>query len=173
MFVFGTAGMPGGGQGTRGAYKEVWLNGSNSRGTALITEDYGEFPAGNITDSYFITNVAFVQKERFSVVQCFNDKNYIYAFGHDPLASMVTVDFTVFMGSCDGANSLGLGTLLAMYSVGRLTQSLKPAKVRLGMANILVEGFIVGMATATYNPEFNLQSFQVNMLLPSTATGGG
>lgn len=173
MFIFGTAGMDGG-RGTRGAYSEMWLNGGDSKGTALIPPGGGEYPTGSKSDSFFITDISLTQRERFSVVQCFDDKNYIYAFGHDPLGSMVTVDFTAFLGTCAASGGGdGLTALLKMYSENRLTSSLKPAKVRLGSGALLVDGFIIGMTTGSHKPEFNLQNFQASLIIPKCANGGG
>lgn len=170
MFIFGTADM--GGTGTRGAYKEMWLSGKNGKGSALVVNN-SSYPSGGANDKYFVTNVAMTQKERYSIVQCFDDKNYIYAFGHDPASSMITVGFMAFLGRCDssGTDGDGFQRLLALYSNTRITKYLKPVKVKLGGALTLLEGYVVGMSTSTANAEFNLQGFEMNIIVPK-AIGG-
>ena len=172
MFVFGTDSSE---QGSRGAYREVWVNGTDSGGTTLALSG-GTYPNRESSQNQplFVTDISMTQKERFSVVQCFNDRNYVYAFGHDPMGSMLTMRFAVFLGSCgsgDGDAYTGLNRLLGMYKDGRLTQSLKPAVATIGMAQSIFTGFVVGMSTSTMNAQLNLQSFEVNILLPRVSGG--
>ena len=168
MFIFGTADT--GGKGTRGGWSEMWLNGANGKGTVLMPPGGNKYPAGSPSDTFFVTDISITQKDRFGVVQCFNDRNYMYGFGHDPLGSMLDVRFVVQLGNCSG-DSPGLGQLLAMYAQGRITKSLKPAKLNIGFSGQILDGFIVGMSSSTANAQLNLQSFDVGIVLPQVLKG--
>jgi hypothetical protein len=118
---------------------------------------------------FFITSVSFAQKEKYHVVQCFNDRNYTYAFGHDPLASLVEVQFTVFLVNGDNDFGSALQTLVAAYKANRL--SARPAYATLTLGALRVKGFVVGMQTATMDPHLQTQAYTVLLLLVEAQDG--
>jgi hypothetical protein len=122
------------------------------------------------SDPYLITSINFAQKEKYHIVQCFNNRNYTYAFGHDPLASMVEISLTVFLttfsGSGDDGTNVfaqGLQTLTKHYRDNRLSK--QPQYAVLTMDRFTLEGFIVGMSSNTIDQEHNMQSFTLMMIL--------
>ena len=122
------------------------------------------------TAPFFISNVSFAQKEKFHVVQCFNDKNYVYAFGHDPMDSLVEVVFTMFLTDYNGASfGASLKTLTRAYGKSRLSQNPNYATLTLGAFTL--QGLVVGMRTGTEDAEHNLQSFSVTLLLVEAQNG--
>lgn len=121
-------------------------------------------------DNVVVTGVEFAQKEKFGLVQCFNNNVFTYAFGHDPINSMITVTATAFLINSSGtANSDAMRLPLYGYNRGRLSASLKASQVSIGGS--VLTGFIVGMSSATQDPEFNLQTVTVNLLAVSVADG--
>jgi hypothetical protein len=120
--------------------------------------------SGARTDPFFISAIGMTQKEKYHVVQCFMDKNYTYAFGHDPRSSLIDVTFTMFLTGADG---IGFGdslkNMLKAYYESRLSASPDYASLTLG--NAFMQGFVVGMSSSTQDPEHNLQSFTIQLLL--------
>lgn len=122
------------------------------------------------TTPYFVSNVSFTQREKFQVVQCFNDKNYVYAFGHDPMSSLVDVVFTLFLTDYNGTSfGAGLKTLLGAYGKARLSKKQEYATLTLG--TVTLQGFVISMRSATEDGEHNLQSFSVTLLLVEAQNG--
>jgi hypothetical protein len=163
MYIFGTDGTQ-----TRGCFHEMSLNGKGSLGAYLVLAGLKQSPQA----PFFVTHVGFAEKERFNVVQCFNDRNYVYAFGHDPQSSMVSVHYTAFLARPDAGVSGSkptVTTFLETYDKARLSKSLTRADLHI--ANTLLHGFVVGMESSTQNPETNTQSFQIVLLLTEAQTG--
>jgi|688.fasta_scaffold122559_3 hypothetical protein len=180
MLVFGT------GTTSRGCHRE-WMQGYViGRGAFLSLPDGQIYPtvAGSGSGSgssgvgpwavdtgseFFITGVTFAQKEKYHIVQCFNDRNYTYAFGHDPLASLVEVQFTVFLVNGDNDFGSAVQTLVAAYKANRL--SARPEYATLTLGKLCVQGFVVGMQTGTMDPHFQTQSYTVFLLLVEAQDG--
>jgi hypothetical protein len=165
MYIFG------GRDSMRGCYMEKKLNAEQSCG-AILTMKGVKYPAKH--QPLFVTNVSFAQKERFSVVQCFNDHNYVYAFGHDPTSSMLTVRFIVMMAGGDGQPAATSGNdplkkMLAGYSQGRLVNNLQRSSLTIGTT--VLSGFVLGMESSTVSAEFNLHSFDLTLLLAENQKG--
>lgn len=154
---------------SRGCYVEMMQKVGVIGGATLTLPGGGMLPA-NSTDPVFITGVNIAQKERYSIVQCFNNKNYAYAFGHDPTVSVMNVTFIVFM-STQGGTVFGdsLKTMLNAYKNARISESTKYATLSIG--HLAVQGFVVGMDSGTVDTEHNTQSFTVQILLVE-AQGG-
>lgn len=122
------------------------------------------------TTPYFVSNISFTQREKFQVVQCFGDYNYVYAFGHDPVNSLVEVVFTMFLTDYSGTSfGASLKTLTQAYSKARLSKNLEYATLTLG--SVTLQGFVVGMRSGTEDAEHNLQSFSVTLLLVEAQNG--
>ena len=118
-------------------------------------------------DPMIVTGVSFSQKEKFHVVQCFNDVNHTYAFGHDPMASMISVQFIVFLVGSKGkggAFSNGVNRMLKAYRTGRLSQNQK--YIELFFGNQVLKGFLVSMSSSTSDAHHNLQAFTMDLICP-------
>lgn len=162
MFIFG------GPDSKRGCFMEKIINGEASAG-AVLNVAGTEYPQTH--EPFFVTNVSFAQKERFSVVQCFNDTNYVYAFGHDPMSSTLSVRFVMFLAGNKSTPGDGvLDSVMELYTKGRLSTNLTRSTLSIG--STVLKGFIVGMESSTMSPEFNLQSFDATILLAESYKKG-
>ena len=159
MYVFGND------KHGRGCFREI--NGDIARIGSAVYLDLagGTIPEpGSRVTPFIVTSVSFSQKEKFSVVQCFGDRNYTYAFGHDPTASMLEVTLTSFLAGTGGTSYGGaLKQAVAAYRKARLSMSKK--LVKLTMGSLYMEGFLVGMTSATQDQEHNLQSITFVIML--------
>ena len=98
-------------------------------------------------------------------MQCFSDHTYTYAFGHDPLSSLLTIDCVGFLVNDDGTDwSNIIDTYANAYKAARLVESLQVGKVFVGSGAPLT-GFIVGMQTQTADAHHQLQNFSMTLLL--------
>lgn len=156
----------------RGCFREIMGEQTKIRAAAYLSIGGNTYPRPDTgsTEPYFISNFSIGQKEKYNVVQCFGDRNYTYAFGHDPTASMAEITFTMFLTDPSGTefgNSLAL--LTRSYERSRLSQYPAYAFVTVGSATY--KGFIVGMTSATQDQEHNLQSMTFLMLLVEAQKG--
>lgn len=127
-------------------------------------------PAANLhigtkNSPYVITAVDFSQKEKYSFVECFDDRVYTYGFGHDPKASFISVKFVAFLASPDGGFSNSVNLLADAYSKSRLSKAKSPAKLIIGGSTYW--GFVVGFESSTVNAEYNIK--EVVLLLAITS----
>ena len=163
MEIFGNS------SGVRGCF--VNFNFNNSTMGARLS-----LPGGALTvkispsQPYVVTGLTFGQKEKYHLVQCFDDTVHTYAFGHDPASSIVSVEVTGFIieGGPHGRHrrrgshsSLFTDTLEA-YAASRLSQIPEYGYVYLGQA--VLKGFLIGMSSSTIDPQFNLQRFTFDLL---------
>lgn len=159
----------------RGCFVVFRMNASEGRGARL------DLPSGSLPEedyAYPLTVVGFTmnQQENFSLVKCFGDHVYTYAFGHDPAASTMQIEFVgmlragvtkVLMQSGGGGSGGGISKLLtdlpSKYERGRLYKSLAYSNFLVGGA--VFKGFLVGMSSNTMSPEHSLQSFTMTLQL--------
>lgn len=166
----------------RGCFREIMGEQTQIRTAAYLTMGGSTYPTMNGTgdnatadtsgtpDPYFISNFSIGQKEKYSVVQCFGDRNYTYAFGHDPTASMAEITFTMFLTDAGGTKfGDSLKTMTKAYAESRLSKYPNYAFLTVGAATY--KGFIVGMSSATQDQEHNLQSLTMLMLLVEAQDG--
>lgn len=152
----------------RGCFLEVsGLAGGRTLGTgARFSVAGAQLQQGD----YFISAIQYAQREKFNIVQCFGDRNYVYAFGHDPQNSVMEVTFTAFLTNQSGnqfGNSLAL--LTGAYAASRISK--KPQLSTLSIGACSVQGFWIGMGTATADVEHNLQSFTAYVVITSPQNG--
>lgn len=118
---------------------------------------------GNGYDPMIVVSVEFSEKEKTHIVQCFQDTNYVYAFGHDPTSSIIRVSFVAFMVKKEGTeHSSAINQFLYSYRTSRVSAKQKLATLTL--AGETLEGFVVGMNSGTADAQFNLQNFTVDLL---------
>lgn len=153
----------------RGCYAETTIG--SSAGTSAYLSIDGRSVGGNsgrgAADPYLISGISFTQREKFSVVECFGERNFVYAFGHDPTGSTMDVTITTMLVNKDGRNiGDGMEALTREYERGRLSKNPKKGSCVLTIGSRLkVEGYIVGMSTATIDQLHNLQSFTYTLVI--------
>lgn len=122
-----------------------------------------KLPTNDWRDPFIVTGVSFAQKEKYQLVECYQEVVHTYAFGHNPQSSMITVNFTGFITAYDGAGISSLFfDMLGTYQNRRLSKNPNRAEVYIGRS--LLKGYLVGMGSATSNVDFNLQSFTMELL---------
>ena len=177
MFLFGAD------KTARGCYRRLDVNTHFSRGAVLKLPDGSELPtkatAGGVknkaamqADPYLVTGLAFGEKEKYYLVQCFGDVTHTYAFGHDPASSAISVQFMAYMISQDGSSrSSAVQTFLSAYKTNRISKNPKYAYVLIG--DKLLKGFVIGLQSSTTNSEHNIQSFEMVLLAVEPHGGSG
>lgn len=165
MYVFGSE------MESRGCFFAIPLSLRFGKGARLQLPVGGQMPGANV-DQYLAVGIQAVQKEKYYLLQCFNEATYTYAFGHDPAQSTASITFVGFMISQDGTKvSDVLNTFNQKYGAARLSRSKALATITVGSNKI--SGFIVGTETGTADPHHNLQTFTIYLLLISPQGGGG
>lgn len=82
--------------------------------------------------AYIVSSFDTHTQEKISITQCFQEKNYVYAFGHDPECSGFALTCTVVLNEgCSADTFLSLGSLSDFlqqykeYRASNLTKSIK------------------------------------------------
>jgi hypothetical protein len=157
----------------KGAYLE--LPGSTTI-PANVTTGVTQLTNGNVGgdvghDPIIVTGLSFAQKEKYHLVQCFSDHTYTYAFGHDPHASLLEVNFLGFLVDDPGTGwSNVIQTFCKDYKAARLVESKQYAKLYVASSKEL-KGFVVGMTSNTADAHHNLQQFSMTLLLAEAQEG--
>lgn len=112
-----------------------------------------------LTDNTLVTKIDIGQKERLAVIACFDDRNYVYAFGHNAAESVL--DVTLMMSI--SAESDALKREFERYEQNRVSKG-KLVKITYGSTFLL--GYLIEMRSGTVNTELNLQSMLYRILLP-------
>lgn len=138
---------------------------SDSFGARLILPAAVDLPqAMTPFEPMVVVGIEFAEKEKFHIVQCFEDTNYVYAFGHDPTSSIIRVSYVAFMIDQTGTtHSQAMNRFIDAYKDNRISKSLALATLSLGGANLL-QGFIISMSAGTADAQYNLQNFVIEML---------
>lgn len=105
-----------------------------------------------------VTDVSFTQREKVSVLPCFNNKNYVYAFGHDAAAS--TVDITIMVSVCP--ESTAILTATERYRNNRASKG-NIATITYGP--LAIRGILVGLNSKTMDAKLNLQHVLYTFIL--------
>ena len=157
----------------RGCFLAIPMSLSWGKGAKLILPSQDSMPAANV-DQYLATEVRFEQREKYSLMQCFSERAYLYAFGHDAAVSSATITFIGFLINKDGTvnqQAKVISTFQKAYGAARVSQSTKLAQIQIGDNS--VSGFITGLDSGTLDPHHNLQSFTVHLLLITDQAGVG
>ena len=135
---------------TRGSYSEVII---------------GDVPYVQIdglpknATGVILTNFNLQFHEKNSVVQCFNEINHVFAFGHDPDNSTFSATFMVFLGKqCMKDNKFVPGPrmkeLFQMYLTRRASQ--QKATIKITYQGVgYVKGILLDFNVSTYDEELN------------------
>lgn len=158
----------------RGCYREVSQNIASGKGAYLTIAGLPTLGGGSggEIESCFVSGIAITQKERYFVLPCFKDKNFLYTFGHDPNSSTLEVTFTTFLVNPDGADTGdSMRNVLQWYEKSRV--SVNPKKAVLTIGSAASSGYVIGMTYSTADAHFNLQTFTLSMLVTSSQGGAG
>lgn len=135
----------------------------SSRGAYLKFAGDKQLPQAGGVDPYVVTGVAFQQRDRVHIVQCFNNANHVYAFGHDPASSMIKVAYTAFLTDSTGRqSSTAIPDMLSQYNANRV--SVNQSYARLVIGGSTLKGFVTEMGSTTMDASYNLQSFEFTLL---------
>lgn len=89
--------------------------------------------------------------EKTGIVQCFNNVNHIYAFGHDPERSNYSLTMLLFPASC--GRKMELLRVVQAYNKRKVSKQ-KAVTITVGGATF--KGLVQAMDIAVYDPEINV-----------------
>ncbi len=142
-------------------HRKIMVNGG--RGAYLQFAGGGLLPNAGGVDPYVVTGVSFQQRDRVHIVQCFNNANHVYAFGHDPASSMIKVAYTTFLVDKNGTGpSTTIASMLSTYNANRV--SVNQSYARLVIAGSTLKGFVTELGSTTMDSSYNMQSFEFTLL---------
>lgn len=104
-----------------------------------------------------VSGVSVVDAEKNAIIQCFENRNHIYAFGHDPDNSTFSIDYTVFLGSgCSSAFKAGsrLKAVIAAYNKMKLSRSARTFTLTIG-SSVSVRGIVLSANVSVFSDELN------------------
>lgn len=110
--------------------------------------------------SAFVQTVTSNKAEKVGMLQCFNDTNHVYAFGHDPEGSTFSCTMVVFMNKCGEEGftaSGGLAKLIEEYEDKRVSSRKQTVDLKVDDGKTLT-GILVGMSSRVEDPELNMFS---------------
>lgn len=114
-----------------------------------------------------VSDINISAAERATVVSCFNQFNYVFAFGHNPELSQVSITFSGFLvddGVCFAVQSgKVIGDLVGFYKSNRVSKKRQVITLHAGTATI--QGILVGMTIDGLNPELNMITATLTMLM--------
>lgn len=109
-------------------------------------------------ETTLVSNFNVKDNEKLGMIQCFNNTNHIYAFGHDPENSGFGVTYIVFMGKAcmDGKFEEGDGVakMVSAYNSKKVSAYGKPVTVSFANGTS-VDGIVCSMDVDTFDPEMN------------------
>lgn len=110
--------------------------------------------------AYVVSDFAIHTQEKTSITQCFQEKNYVYAFGHDPEGSGFSLNCIVVLNEGCGADTfLSLGSLsdfLQQYKEYRASNLTKSIKMTVDGATYTV--LLLAQDVSVANAEMHLVS---------------
>ena len=129
------------------------------------------------SSNIIVSDVNISLAERATVISCFNKFNYIFAFGHNPEISQISITFTGFLVDSDQCNEVKtgkvIGEIVDYYSGKRISEHKQLIKMTAGTKTI--EGALVGLTLDGLSPELNMITATLTMLAvssPSNKQGG-
>jgi len=150
-----------------GTFTAVDLNTEKGHGAFLELVQGANLPQGFL-DSMIVTGISFSEREKFHIVDCFNDVAHTYAFGHDPTSSMVSISYVGFLvspctkGAGGEATFDSLTRMLEAYSSNRISKNPVALNVHLGAT--LLKGFLISIQSGTSSVDYNLQNYSMELL---------
>lgn len=136
---------------TRGSYREVIVGDV----PYMQIDGFPKNAAGML-----LTDFRTRFQEKNAIIQCFNEINHVYAFGHDPDNSTFSATFLVFLGrQCMTDNTFTPGPRVKEFVRTYLNQrvSQKKTTVKITWQSVTyVKGILLGFDFASYDEEMNM-----------------
>lgn len=150
----------------RGSFKAFSLSGKIEP-SILIFETLRTFG-----DGYLVSGFAFKDAEKVGIIQCFNDYNHVYAFGHDPENSSFAVTYTVFLGQACMRNSFydGRGRCYVIKEYLRDRVSKKGDTIRITLGHTGFIGIVRGCDINSADAEINTATVTITGYITETFT---
>lgn len=109
-------------------------------------------------DTKLVSNFKISDREKLGIIQCFNDTNHLYAFGHDPENSGFGVTYIAFMGKDCMESGFEEGSavkdLVGEYNAKKVSTTRKTVVVTFAKG-CSVEGVVTSMEVDVFSPELN------------------
>jgi hypothetical protein len=127
--------------------------------SSIVRIDGFDPPNGQNDHGILVQSFSMKDAEKHSIIQCFNDSNHVYAFGHDPEQSGFAITYIVFFGSqCmpdkEFKQSNYLETIVGKYNELRVSSSSKTVNVIYGNG-VMQEGILLSLSASIHDPELN------------------
>lgn len=116
-------------------------------------------------DGALVVNFNINDMEKSAIIQCFQDVNHIYAFGHDPESSGFSLSYLVYLGKkCmkDGKFAPGskLKDIVDSYNAIKLSKGKATATISCG-SGLSYVGIVLSLSASVHDPELNMISVTV------------
>lgn len=116
-------------------------------------------------DGALVVNFNVNDMEKSAIIQCFQDVNHIYAFGHDPESSGFSLSYLVYLGKrcmTDGKFVPGtkLKDIVDSYNAIKLSKRKATATISCG-SGLSYVGIVLSLSASVYDPELNMISVTV------------
>jgi len=109
-------------------------------------------------DTALVSNFRVTDNEKLGMIQCFNDTNHLYAFGHDPENSGFSVTYIAFISKACSHTSFSPGDavkkLVDAYNSKKISATGKTVKMTFGGGKAL-DGVVCSMDVDVFDPEIN------------------
>lgn len=116
-------------------------------------------------DGWLLIDFRIHLQDKNSTIQCFNDTNYIYAFGHDPVGSTFSVTYLVFLGAQCMRSGFSPGNDLKHavkgYLQHRVSQRKKIVKITFRSSNDF-KGIVTGFDAGVYSEELHIATATIS-----------
>lgn len=146
----------------RGSVKQFALNGHVGQPQPSVIR-LGSYKADG--PNILVSNFQVTDNEKLGIIQCFNDTNHLYAFGHDPQSSAFSLTYIVFMGQACMRTGFKEGgkvkELVKLYNEGKVSASKKTVTMTFGNGTAL-QGVLLSLDVAVYDPEMNALTMTVS-----------
>jgi len=140
----------------RGCYSKITLDTSGGQGASLRP--------GDLSNSCVIIGFSTKKEESVSIVKCFNDNSFIYAFGDNIEQSYLAVKAICFIGG-DVSTNNAFADLTSFYNTYRLSQyAASPLQFYYG-GNNTIPCYLLGMDTSTADVKYLLQEVTFRLIM--------
>lgn len=121
---------------------------------------------------YLVTTFQFADHEKVGIIQCFDDYNHVYAFGHDPENSAFAISYTVFLGNeCmreKFEEGLPKHVVLGKYLEDRVSK--KGDTIEVVFGDTTYTAIVQDCQVASADPEINTASITISGKVTETFT---
>lgn len=108
----------------------------------------------------FIVDFDLMAAERFAIMPCFENRSYVFAYGHDLSQSRSSVTLLVFFGTLDNCDaswsvSSAIDSLIDFYDSNRISENGNRLQVQILSNGKFSTGALIGMQVRAYNADLN------------------